>query len=330
VRVAAAALLATLIGSTAHAEPEQRETPRTQALLAEGRKLDDLGNYEGACAAFLEAISAAPESVNTMLGLGSCHEHLRKFATALMWFRRAKLAARKHGLTTSAEKASGRAEALEAHTPVLKITFGETRPKDVKVTIDGSVVAPESFKHVELDPGHHKLEASARGFQTFREELDIEDGELRTIVVPFGANGETRDTRDPRDIRVTRDMNEDQPRPTANAQRTKMGIGLAAGGGAAFIAGAAIALYARSKYNQCVDSDGIARPMCLGGQDGYLAANHYRNLARWAATPLVLGGAAAVGVGLYLYFTARSDSRTVAWAPMVGANELGIAALGRF
>src|SRR5262245_45935939 len=89
-----------VLGSPALAQVEQKESPKTEALLKEGRALDEAGDYTAACAKFSEAIAAAPNSVNTMLGLGSCNEHLRKYATALMWFRRARVFSRDHGFIT--------------------------------------------------------------------------------------------------------------------------------------------------------------------------------------------------------------------------------------
>ena len=87
-----------------------------------------------------------------------------------------------------------------------------------------------------------------------------------------------------------------------------------------------------------VSSDGVALPTC-NGMDGLSAANHYRAVARYGATPLFLGGAALVGYAIYVYVTIPTapakpdrdrDRDRLGVAPVVGSDQAGVAVFGRF
>src|SRR6185503_17586543 len=136
----------------------------------------------------------------------------------------------------------------------------------------------------------HTVDVFAPGYKPFHKDIAVDDSGVQSVVVVLVETGATS-TR-----RVETNTGTDR-----SARRT-MGISLTVGGGVALISGVAIGLYARDRYNQCV-VNGVARETCLDGQDGFTAANSYRTLAHWVATPLVIGGAAVAGLGTYLLLT---------------------------
>src|SRR5882724_8619438 len=71
-------------------DQRKADQKRADALFAEGRKLIDAHDDVGACEKFNEAIKLDPDAAGTMLNLGLCNEHLKKFASALYWFRKAQ------------------------------------------------------------------------------------------------------------------------------------------------------------------------------------------------------------------------------------------------
>lgn len=334
-RTVAQALVALLVAlSTAGADPAREK--RADALATEGHKLLEERDYESACAKLDEAIGLAPQVVTTMLDLGTCNEHLEKYATALSWYRRARAFARNHQLAKVESTAASKVNDMAKLVTVAAISFKRTAPEGVNVTVDGYPVPEAGYDHVELDRGRHAIDATAPGYESFHSEVKVSDTEEPTVVIDLrpvpkderdehgGGNHRDHD-RNRRDDRHDKDEDDKPDRDQGHLVRN-----LVIGGSAALVVSAGIVIYARGKYAQCVDGD-APLPKCADGHDGIDGANYYKNLARWGGTPLFLAGAGLLGGAAYIYFNKpkRSHDRVV-WAPLVDGTQLGVTAAGRF
>ncbi len=88
------------------------------------------------------------------------------------------------------------AKSVRARLPLLKIqTLGAaSRDKGFRVTLDGKPV-PAPLLDVErpLDPGQHRVKASAPGFSDFEKSFAVEEAAHVVVEVPFAAAPADRD-----------------------------------------------------------------------------------------------------------------------------------------
>src|SRR5262249_23765703 len=148
---------------------------------AEGHKLAEANDFAGACVKFGEAIALAPDVVGTMLNLGLCNERLKKYATALSWYRRTRAFSRKHGLSKTEATAALHVNSTQGLVATAELSFRGTPPRGAKVTVDDYPLLAADYAHVELDSGHHAIDVTAPHYKPFHVELDIADAESQTV-----------------------------------------------------------------------------------------------------------------------------------------------------
>ena len=301
-------VLSWLLISAAHADqpaspPDPAKVQKGMQLFEAGRKLLAENNPEAACEKFNESILMVPDAAGTMLNLGLCNEKLGKLKTALYWFRKAQARANETAMPEHEQAARDKTAELAAKVATVQIKFNGTAPPNTKVKIDGEPIRAEDYERVEVDPGHHVLEAGAPGTQIFRRELDVQGKGGETIAISLVAGDSS--------IVVDR-----------GAGRRRIALYLALGGGVAWTASAGISLWARSRY----DHYGSIDP------PDPVQQNHYRSIARYYGTSLLIAGTAAVGLSAYLYFTAPAKERIdqTVFVPAIGRDQIGVAASGSF
>jgi tetratricopeptide (TPR) repeat protein len=304
-----------LVGVARADGPQTADQKRADALFTEGRKLIDAHDDAGACAKFNEAIKLDPDAAGTMLNLGLCNQNLKKYRTALYWFRKAQFRAHESGLPEYEKAAGERTTALVALVATVKIVFTGTPPGDAKVKIDGEELKSDDFAHAEVDTGHHSLDAGAPGHKSVHQEFDVEGkgGQTLTLELVAGDNSVIIDR---------------------GAGRRRTALYTAIGGGVLLAASGVISFYAKYKYDRCLDGAATPPTKCVNDptKNGVDEANHYHNLARYGATPPFAIGVLAVAIGGYLYFTAPQRERIdrTVFVPAISPDQLGIAALGHF
>jgi len=303
--------------ATAHADQPKSDADR---LFEEGRKL--LADHpDEACAKFNEAIKLDPDAPGVLLNLGLCNEKLGKYRTALYWFRKAQVRSTETNLPEYAKAAADHTTELTKEVARVNIQFSEPPPADARVKIDGEVIAADDYTHAEVDPGHHSLDAGAPGKKIVHQEFDVkptaagQTGETITLAPIALVAGENT-------VIVDRGQG-----------RRKLAWGLAIGGGALMAASGLLAWHEHSVYcDQFMPGMCDGLPEHLSTKGSRATANSAYNITKWGATTMFGVGAAAVGVGIALYFTAPAKERIdrTVFVPTVSPEQVGWAVSGRF
>jgi hypothetical protein len=305
------------LASAASAEPSPDQA-RAIELFDEGRQLMTNHDPDGACAKFAESIRIEPLAAGTMLNLGLCHQQLNHYKTALYWFRKAQIRASETDppLPAYEKEARERTAYLMTVVATIRIQLAADAPGDTQVTIDDDVIHPEDYAHLEIDPGHHVVVATAAKL-TFRKEIDVSGKGGDTVVVTFGITPPPPTPEPPRPQPPTPET------PTVRVEhdgRRAASLYVAIGGGALFAGSLGLTLYEKHVYN---DNKAAA----LGGDSAALdKTQHATDIARDYGTGLAIGGLLAVGAAVYLYLTA---SETVV-VPAIAPGQAGAVFTRRF
>jgi len=323
--VAIAVVLAATTAARADTEADK--------LFQEGRALLDAKDYDGACKKFQAAYSKDTQAPGTMLNLGLCHEHLNppQFAAALRWYHRAAdRASNLHMDPEYVKAAQAHAQDLSTRVAFIRIAIA-TPVENVVVKIDGAELRKDELDEYAVDPGPHKLLAKAPGMKIYRKDFAI------ISTTDQGQAVEVKFERGDSAIVVDR-----------GKTRRLAAIGIAVGGGLLMgIAGIYSAAYAhddsllKQDHPECFG--GSPGPQSCGGVAGqpngpytagtpYALAATYHNNLKTTGTALFTVGAVAAAAGIVLYLTAPSKERReeIVLAPVLAADHVGVAAVGRF
>jgi hypothetical protein len=300
------------LGSAANADPSP-DAVKAIELFEEGRQLMADHDPEGACAKFAESIRIEPLATGTMLNLGLCHQQLDHFKTALYWFRKAQIRASETDppLPAYEKEARERTAYLMTVVATIRIQLAASAPPDTQVSIDDELIRPEDYAHLEIDPGHHVVVATAAKL-TFRKELDVTGRGGQTVVVTFGTTVAGVVPEHP-----TPEL------PMASVEhdgRRAASIYVAIGAGALVAGSVGLTLYEKHVYND-------NKTAALAGDSAALAkTQHATEIARDYGTGLAIAGILAAGAAVYLYLT---SSETVL-VPAVAPGQAGAVLTGRF
>lgn len=298
--------------SASGAEPSTDHAKAVE-LFEDGRRFMTNHDPAAACAKFAESIRIEPLAAGTMLNLGLCHQQLGHYKTALYWFRKAQLRATETDppLPAYEQEAREHTTHLAAIVPTIRIDLAGSSPQDAQVSIDDELVRPEDYAHVELDPGHHVVVATATGKATFRRELEVAGRGGQTVVVEL------------LDVAATPAPEPQPPAPDhSGGQRRRIAIYLASAGGAFVVGSLGLTLYEKHVYNQ-------NKAAAMQGDAGALdSTRNATSIARDYGTGLALVGLAAAGVAAYLYVTAPDEETVV--APVLAPGHAGVVMTRRF
>jgi hypothetical protein len=155
-----------------------------ESLFQEARRLLKEGRVDDACPMFAESHKADP-SFGALANLAQCHKQQQKTASAWAEFKEAATMARSAGDDEKAAQADAFAAELE---PTLsKVTIVVAQPVEgLSVKRDGIEVSSATFGHaVAVDPGPHKVEASAPGHETWSTSVTLgASADRQTVQVP--------------------------------------------------------------------------------------------------------------------------------------------------
>ncbi len=157
-----------------------------EAIFEQGKLLMQSGDYRQACLKF-EASRKLDEGVGTMLYLADCYEKTGRTASAWAMFKEAASIAGAQGQDSRQKLAIQRTRSLEPGLVKLSIDVaqGDESLLGFEVRNDGVAVPPAQFgAPVPVDPGDHRIEASAPGKRTFSQAVNITKGAVR-ITIPL-------------------------------------------------------------------------------------------------------------------------------------------------
>lgn len=319
------------LGAVAEAQPAAESKALAEQLFEQGRGLAKASRWAEACPKF-EASYRYDPTLGTQLNLATCYQKVGKLATAWSLFRDASEIAKKAGDAKRRDYARAQAAALEPRLPKLTLTVVKPVPGLV-VQRDGTTIDPAALgSPLFVDPGSHEITATAPGYVAYRGSVLSAEGKSETVSIPE-LEAEPAGSTPPGPA-----PSEPAPRPATTTaapapSRTRTYVGI--GAGVAGLAAVGIGLVFGSQASGLLDD---AKALCgddLACADGDFDRGRAmvadaRSKATLSTVFVLAGGAALVG-GTLLWLTAPSARRTeTAFVPVVGADQIGVAAVGRF
>ncbi|HEY3821644.1 MAG TPA: hypothetical protein VGL81_30970 [Polyangiaceae bacterium] len=309
--------------SSARAQPPP-PTPRTEEELAAARKLfaqalhdEEDGRYEVALARFRE-VEVVRDTAPVEYRIGMCLEALGRLADALAAYE----AAVRIGGTTPAEsdvtaESHERASKLSKRVGHLTLSLSARAPGDAEVRVDGRAVS--AMASIPVDPGPHRIEATAPGVAPFRSDVTVPEGGSAALTVSLDPPLQVIQL-EPTAEGVARERHD----PGQDGARTWGWF--AVGAGSALLVASGVSLFEREADIR------RALRLCPGGAcvgsidpDAQSATDRAR-VEGPLALGLGIGGVIAAGVGVYL--VVRSPSSTWIVAPTAGRAGAGLSWLG--
>jgi hypothetical protein len=171
----------------AEPSPEEKETARQ--LMDSGKKRLADGDLPGALAAFRSAdqIMGVP---TTALALGRVEAQMGMLTQATDTLRRAARFPRRPDEPDAFTAARAEAAALDRDVaqriPAVIVEVEGPHKRDVKLIIDGRLVAGTPGVPIRLNPGSHRVEARARGWLSSNGEIDLAERQRRSLKLVLG------------------------------------------------------------------------------------------------------------------------------------------------
>jgi hypothetical protein len=188
--VTALVLALAVCRSSFGADPSAAEIAKARRLFAEARTDEDSKDWAGAIAK-LRGAMAIKETAGLRFHLAYCEEQQNKLVEALADYERSEDLG-KQSNDDFVVQLPARRETLHKRIPTLTIL---TPPSvsDVVLSVDGRVV-PSAFlgKPMALNPGRHKIEASAPGRAEFSTEVSLGEGDALVTSAPLPSSEEQR------------------------------------------------------------------------------------------------------------------------------------------
>jgi hypothetical protein len=174
-----------LVPGFALAQPAKSgtEVAAAEGLFYEARTLMQAGKFAEACPKLEESMRLDP-GIGTQFNLADCNEHLGKIATAWTAFNDAAAQSKLSNQPDREKVARSRAAALEPRLPRLAVDVTGA-PAGLEVKRDALVVgAPAWGTLVPVDPGTHRISASAPGKQPWETTVTTREGKVTRVSVP--------------------------------------------------------------------------------------------------------------------------------------------------
>jgi serine/threonine-protein kinase len=337
VALAAATSLA-LLAPTARAEGASNQAA-AQALFEQARALMNDGKFAEACPKLAESQRLDP-GAGTLLNLGHCYEKNGQTASAWVTFKDAAAAADLKHRDDWAQRARERAAALEKVLSRLVIDVPEaSRVDGLRVRRDGVDVGPAEWGvPIPIDPGEHAVDAVAPGKKRWETKATVgANADQPHVAVPALEDEPappppaTPEAPPPAPVVAPPPSSTTATMDVTSGPSWQRTGGLALGGvGIVDVAvGLVLGVRAIGRNN---DAKTLCPTTTCSSQDG-IQANDDAKSAATLSTIAVVSGAALVGAGAVLYFTAPSrgsGAASIGVSPWVGANAGGARVGGAF
>ena len=295
-----ASLALAFVAGTAGAQSSTKAA-RAEVLYDQARRLMAQGDFGHACPKFKQSHDLDPGG-GTLLNLAECYERQGKFASAWSTFKEALVVAQRDGRSERVDYAEKHLAVVEPKRSKITIDVApEANQPGLTVTLDDTPLGAATWGvGMPVDPGTHRVTASAPNKTTYEQHVDIESGSA-ALTIPKLADA-TDAAAGPRPVDTdTEKKPVTDEAPAGNGKRTAGfligGVGIVALG-----VGGYFGLRAFSKWSERKDQ-------CDHGCTE--AAKNAGEAAKSAATISNIGiglGVVAVGVGTYLVLSSKSAS----------------------
>lgn len=287
-----------------------------EALFSQARSLMEAGKYAEACPKLAESQRLDP-GTGTLLNLADCYEKANLRASAWTTWIEAGRSARAAGQTEREELSKKKVAELEPGLGHISFQIAGDRPEGFQVTKDGEIVAEAIWgTPLPADQRTYRIEARAPGFETFRLDVSVEDGQTTDIMIPtlVPAAPEPQAESTPAPPPPV----QESPAP-GSAQRTAGWI-IAGTGAAGLAVGSVLGILAISKNNASKEHCEPVDPnQC--NSEGVALRNDALGFGDAATVAFGVGGALALG-GLIVVLTAPHKAEQVAFTPTFGGGFL--------
>ena len=285
-----------------------------KAKFAMALKLHKAGKFDEALPLFRELVQAT-QSPNARLYVGLCLEQLGKNAEAYKEMAQTVKEASLHAdpkYDQTREAAQAELALLNVRVGKLVVTLPET-PPGLVVNVDGAPIAERDLgSSLVLDPGGHRVEATATGLTPVTREVNIDGGETRTVTIAFSKPEPVATKAEP------------APEPSASRGTMRLAAFTALGvGGAGLVMFTVTGLMAHAKYNSLKSACGDARctdPKYAGDVDSG------KSLQTVANVGLVVGAVGIAAGGALYYFGTRKDAPRASATPLPGGGYVSYSA----
>ena len=134
----------------------------------------------------LEESQRLDPGLGTLFHLGDCYEGAGKVASAWAAFLEVASLAAAAGQTDRETAAKARAQKLESRLPRITIVVPEaSRVPELRVTRDDVPVGSAQWgAPLPVDPGPHRIVASAPGRRNFTDEVVLKEGATASLPIP--------------------------------------------------------------------------------------------------------------------------------------------------
>jgi hypothetical protein len=237
------------IGSSALAEPTTQDQALARSLFDQGRALMNQGNWSDACPKLEESQRLDP-GVGTQFNLAACYEHVGRLASAWSLYLQVAGAMRASGQSEREKAARDGAALLEPRlSKILIVVPAERRIPGMSVKLDGTTVGPAGWgTPMPADAGDHRVDVTAPGRTPWSGTITVKgEASVANIEVPTLETASAQAPTAAVTASAVAPVSEAEP-PKSSSQRT---VGLAVGGAGILVfgIGSAVALAAKSHYN---------------------------------------------------------------------------------
>jgi hypothetical protein len=285
-----------------------------KAKFANALRLHKAGKFDEALPIFRELVQVT-QSPNARLYVGLCLEQLGKNAEAYKEMAQTVKDATAHAdpkYDQTREAAQAELAVLNVRVGKLVVTLPET-PPGLVVNVDGAPIAERDIgASMVLEPGGHRVEATATGQTPVTREVTLEGGETRTVTIAFSK---------PEPVAAPKPH--PAPEPPASRATMRLAAFSAVGvGGAGLAMFAVTGVMAKGKYNSLKSACGD-RPCTDPKYSGDIDSG--KTLQTVANVGLVIGVAGLVGGGALFYFGSKKDAPRASATPLPGGGYMSYA-----
>jgi hypothetical protein len=320
-------VVAMLAAGSVSAQPSAQDRERARSLMDVGDQKFAANDYEAALKAF-EAADRIMGVPTTTFEVGKTLEKLGRLIEARDAFikvsRYPEKAAEPKAFATARQDAARLAQELAPRIPSLEIELpGLPAGVTPELALDGAPLQADLVGlPIKVNPGTHRVRASAPGFTSAEEEITLAEGETKKLSLALqpGESGSEPAGATTGDSRAGAAVEADTAAPSRTLMYVGFGVG-AAGIAVGSVAGILSLSSASSAKEQCVDNR--CRPEA---QDDIDAS---RTMANVSNIGFVVG-AVGIGVGVWQLLTVKDPPAERAAAPrprvepVIGPRSVGV------